>query len=114
MLSKHTGFGYIDARHAEAIHGFYRDHLNPYLNYHRPCAQADTEIDAKGHIRRHYRRYQTPLETLLALDNPAQYLREGLEVYTLRRIAAARSDTNAAKRMQQAKGKLFAQLRPGV
>ena len=22
MLSKHTGFGYIDARHAEAIHGF--------------------------------------------------------------------------------------------
>jgi len=38
--------------------------LNPYLNYHRPCAQADIEVEEKGRQQRRYRRYQTPLETL--------------------------------------------------
>ncbi len=51
-------------------------------------------------------------ETLLALPNPAQYLRPGLTPAVLQRIAAARSDTEAAERMQQAKRRLFAPLRP--
>jgi len=84
---------------AEAINSFYREFLNPYLNYHRPSAQADVEID------------KTPLETLLALHNLAPYLRPGLTINALRRIAAARSDTDAARRMQQAKAKLFPRLR---
>ena len=87
-------------------------HFNPYLNYHRPCAQADIEVDEKGRQRRHYRRYQTPLETLLALSPPTPALRPGLTLAVLQRIAAARSDTEAAQRMQQAKHKLFEQLRP--
>jgi transposase InsO family protein len=110
VIRKHMGYGYIDAEHAESIQLFYSAHLNPYLNYHRPCAQADIEVDEKGRQRRHYRRYQTPLETLLALQ-PAPVLRPGLTVAVLQRIAAALSDTAAAQRMQQAKGKLFAQLR---
>jgi hypothetical protein len=68
---------------------FYTAHFNPYLNYHRPCAQADIEIDAKGRQRRFYRRYQTPLETLLALPKAAQYLRPGISLAVLQRIAAA-------------------------
>lgn len=110
VIRKHMGYGYIDAAHAEPIQHFYSAHFNPYLNYHRPCAQADIEVDEKGRQRRHYRRYQTPLETLLALQ-PAPVLRPGLTVAVLQRIAAALSDTAAAQRMQQAKGKLFAQLR---
>jgi len=110
VIRKHMGYGYIHAEHAEPIQQFYRAHLNPYLNYHRPCAQADIEVDEKGRQQRHYRRYQTPLETLLALQ-PAPVLRQGLTVAVLQRIAAAVSDTEAAQRMQQAKGKLFEQLR---
>jgi hypothetical protein len=85
--------------------------LNPYLNYHRPCAQADVEIDQKGRKRVRYKRYQTPLETLMGLDKPAQYLRQGLSINALKRIAGALSDTDAARRMQQAKSKLFEKLR---
>jgi hypothetical protein len=88
------------------------EHFNPYLNFHRPCAQADTEVDQRGRVRRRYKRYQTPLETLLALENPAQYLRPGLEPATLTRIAGALSDTDAAKRMQHAKATLFDGPRP--
>ena len=111
VIRKHMGYGYIDAGHADRINSFYREFLNPYLNYHRPCAQADVEIDHRGRKRVRYRRYQTPLETLLALDEPAQHLRLGLSVNALKRIAAALSDTDAARRTQQAKAKLFAQLR---
>lgn len=111
VIRKHMGYGYIDAGHADRINSFYREFLNPYLNYHRPCAQAEVEIDHRGRKRVRYKRYQTPLETLLALDQPAQYLRQGLSLIALKRIGAALSDTDAARRMQQAKAKLFAQLR---
>jgi transposase InsO family protein len=111
VIRKPMGYGYIDAEHAEPIQHFYSAHCNAYLNYHRPCAQADIEVDEKGRQQRHYRCYQTPLETLLALPQPAQYLRPGLTVAVLQRIAAAVSDTEAAQRMQQAKRKLFEQLR---
>ena len=67
-------------------------------------------IDEKGRKRCSYPRYQTPLETLLALPNPAQYLRPGMSLEILQRTAAAHSDTEAARRMQQAKQKLFTQL----
>jgi transposase InsO family protein len=112
VIRKHMGYGYLEAAHAEPIQHFYVQHLNPYLNYHRPCAQAEVEVDENGRKRCFYRRYQTPLETLLALPEPEPYLREGLTVAALQRIAAAVSDTEAAQRMQQAKRKLFEQLRP--
>ena len=111
VIRKHMGYGYIHAGHAERINSFYRQFLNPYLNYHRPCAQADVEIDPRGRKRVRYKRYQTPLETLLKLNKPAQYLRPGLSINALKRIGSALSDTEAARRMQQAKAKLFEQLR---
>jgi hypothetical protein len=67
-------------------------------------------VDHKGRIRRIYLRYQISLETLLSLRQPAQCFRAGLSLATLQRMAAAISDTDAARRMQQAKRKLFDQL----
>jgi len=107
IIRKHMGWGHIPAAHAQRIQQFYSAYLNPYLNYHRPCAQADVEVDAKGRKRRRYRRYQTPLETLLALPHPQQYLRPGLSLATRQRIGKQMSDTEAARRMQQAKHRLF-------
>ena len=79
VIRKHIGYGYIDAGHADTINSFYREYLNPCLNYHRPCAQADVEIDEKGRKRVRYKRYQTPLETLLALHKPAQFPAPGTQ-----------------------------------
>jgi transposase InsO family protein len=114
VIRKHMGYGYIPAAHAEHMQQFYTAYFNPYLNYHRPCAQPDLTLDEKGRTRYVYHRYQTPLETLLALPNPAQYLRPGLTVAVLQRIAGTRSDTEAAQRMQHAKRQLFAHLRPAT
>jgi transposase InsO family protein len=114
VIRKHMGWGFIDASQAEPIQQFYTAHLNPYLNYHRPCAQADVEIDGKGRKHRRYRRYQTPLETLLALPQPQQYLRSGLTLATLKRIGKIMSDTEAARRMQEAKHRLFTSSKDAI
>jgi transposase InsO family protein len=110
VIRKHIGYSHIRAQYAEPIQRFYKEHFNPYLNFHRPCAQPELEVDHKGRTRRIYRRYQTPLETLLSLPRPAQYLRTGFTLDTLLHTAAANSDTEAARRMQQAKRKLFDQF----
>jgi len=111
VIRKHLGYGYIHAGQAQTLQQFYVTHFNPYLNYHRPCAQAEVETDERGRQRCFYRRYQTPLETLLSLPQPGQYLRPGLTPAVLERIAGAMSDTEAAQRMQKAKHKLFEQWR---
>ncbi len=107
VIRKHMGYGHIAAAHAEAIHRFYCEHLNAYVNFHRPSAQADIEVDAKGRKRRRYRRYQTPLESLLALEHPERFLRPGATTDLLRQQASRHSDTEAARQMQLAKQKLF-------
>ena len=111
VIRKHIGYGYINATQAERLQQFYLQHFNPYLNFHRPCAQPELYTDEKGRTRRRYRRYQTPWETLQQIPHATRYLREGMNLAILKRVAAALSDTEAAQRMQQAKHKLFQQLR---
>jgi transposase InsO family protein len=110
VIRKHMGYSHLAAPQAERIDRFYQQHFNSYLNLHRPCAQADVEIDAKGKQTRRYRRYQTPLETLLALPKPKQYLRSGVTVKSLRVQAQQVSDTQAAQQMQNAKRNLFSEM----
>ena len=110
IVRKHIGWGHISPAHAAPINQFYTGFLNPYVNYHRPSAQAQVQIDANGRKRRIYKLWRTPLEALLALDRPQQFLRPGLSVAALKRVAGAMSDTEAARRMQQAKSAMFEQI----
>lgn len=111
VIRKHMGYGHIAAPHAEAIGRFYGEYLNPYVNLHRPCAQAEIETNEKGKQTRRYRRYQTPLETLLTLPHPEPHLRPGVTLGALEQQALRHSDTEAARQMQAAKQKLFAGFR---
>ena len=111
IVRKHIGWSHIDPAHAAPLNQFYVGFLNPYVNYHRPSAQAEITTDARGRQRRRYPRYQTPLEKLLSLDRPGQYLRPGLTPAILQRVGLVMSDTEAARRMQAAKQVLFAQIR---
>ena len=111
IVRKHIGWGHISPAQAAPINQFYTGFLNPYVNYHRPSAQAEVQIDAKGRKRRLYKQWQTPLEKLLALDRPQQYLCPGLSINALKRVAATMSDTEAARRMQQARNRMFEEIR---
>ena len=107
VIRKHMGYGHIESKHAEAIEEFYEQHLNPYLNYHRPCGVPEVISDAKGKQRRVYRWYATPWEILRQLPDLARRLREGTTQADLEKQARAESDTTAARRMQEAKRNLF-------
>ena len=110
IVRKHIGWGHIAPAHAAPINQFYTGFLNPYVNYHRPSAQAQVLIDAKGRKRRIYKQWQTPFEKLLSLDRPQQFLRPGLSINALKRVAASMSDTESARSMQQAKNTMNEQI----
>jgi hypothetical protein len=112
VIRKHMGYVHIAAPQAARVQLFYEEHLNDYLNFHRPCGQVEITTDAKGKQRRAYRRYETPWEVYRALPNAGRYLKAGQTLRGLARKASEESDTEAARRMQQAKRLLFADLFP--
>lgn len=112
VIRKHMGYLHIQAQHATAIHDFYRDQLNPYLNFHRPCGQAEITTNAKGKQKRIYPRYATPWEVFRQLPAAASYLRPGQTMEALEASGLRLSDTDAAQRMQQAKRELFRSFYP--
>ncbi len=107
VVRKHMGYGHIRAAHAEAINEFYREHFNPYLNYHRPSGVPEVVTGAKGKQRRIYPWYATPWENLRQLPDLVRYIKPGLTVEVLNQRAGRESDTASAKRMQKEKQKLF-------
>jgi transposase InsO family protein len=115
VIRKHMGHSYIAATHSEDIDRFYQRSFNPYLNFHRPCGQPERIVDEGGKEKYVYRRYATPWETLRelsrALPTTKSYLKPELSIESLDRIAAAHSDTESARQMQEAKRKLFLAFR---
>lgn len=105
VVRKHMGYGLIGHQWATAIHDFYRQHLNPYLNFHRPCGFATVTINERGKRRRTYRPddYRTPYEMLTSLPLWRGYLKPGVTAASLDQLATRDSDTEAARHMQDAK-----------
>ena len=111
VIRKHMGYNHIPKRHAILINRFLREHMNPYLNFHRPCGFATDTIDKKGKIKKKYDRYVTPFEKLKTMTNVEQHLKEGVTIPELEAIALQESDTECAEKMQKAKEKLFETIR---
>ena len=107
IIRKHIGFGYIDAQHAQAVDQFHRQHLNPYVNFHRPCAVPKIITEANGKRRRVYLRWATPFELLQEAPHCENLLRPGVTLAKLAGIARIQSDTEAALAMQRAKRQLL-------
>src|SRR5688572_8299846 len=113
VVRKLIGYGYIAGEHAEAIGKFYARHLNPYLNFHRPCGFATVSLDERGKRRRQYKTddYRTPFEKLKSLEGAERYLKPGLSLAELEREALAMSDTECARKMNAAKSRLLRQCK---
>jgi hypothetical protein len=112
VIRKHIGFGYIGAQHAEAMNQFHREHLNPYVNFHRPCAVPTLLTQPNGKRRRVYQRWATPLELFREVPQCDSLLRPGLTLAQLEAFAQRQSDTEAALAMQRAKRKLLGSIKP--
>lgn len=113
VVRKQIGYGPIASEHAEALQRFYTVYFNPYLNFHRPCGCATVVTNIGGKQRRTYRHkdHRIPYEKLTSLPQCEKSLKVGISADILRQQAAARSDTEAARRMQKAKLSLLARCR---
>jgi transposase InsO family protein len=112
IIRKHIGYGHIDAQHAEAMDQFHRDHLNPYINFHRPCAVPKVLTETNGKRRRVYLRWATPFEMFRELPQCEKLLQPQVTLAELDGFAQLQSDTEAALAMQRAKRKLFQRVQP--
>jgi transposase InsO family protein len=109
IIRKHLGYSHIPQRFATLVNGFCRDHLNPYINFHRPCLFAETMADAKGRQRKRYpyKLMMTPYEKFKSLDNAAQFLKPDITFQQLDTEAETMSDNEAAQRLNDARALLF-------
>jgi transposase InsO family protein len=109
IVRKHLGYSHIPQRFAALVNAFCREHLNPYVNFHRPCLFAETITDAKGRQRKRYpyKLMMTPYEKLKSLPLAEQYLKPPITFQQLDAQARAISDNDAAQRLNNARATLF-------
>ena len=116
VIRKHLGYGHIPSRYAERVNAFTQQSLSPYLNFHRPCLFPVDEVDAKGRVRKRYphANVMTPYEKLKSLPNAAACLKPGTSFDQLDAVAAAMSDNDAARALNQARDRLFVSIDPAA
>jgi len=109
IVRKHLGYSHIPQHFASLVNAFCRDHLNPYVNFHRPCLFAETITDAKGRQRKRYpyKLMMTPYEKLKSLHKAEQFLKPNITFLQLDAQARALSDNEAVKRLNDARTILF-------
>jgi len=109
VVRKQFGYSHIPQQWASQINAFNREHLNPYINFHRPCFFPETCTDAKGKERKIYRyeNLMTPYDKLKSLANAKDHLKPGVTFEILDAAAHQISDNQAAEQLQKARQKLF-------
>ncbi len=109
VVRKHLGHAHISQRFAGPVNEHLLNVLTPYLNFHRPCLFAEERIDAKGKIKKRTPDHliMTPYEKLRSLPDAQQHLKSGITLAQLDDIARQISDNEAARRVNDARDKLF-------
>jgi len=109
VVRKVLGYRHIPQKWAGLINEFNKEHLNPHVNYHRPCFFAEIHTDKKGKQRKKYpyKAMMTPYDKLKSLPGSEKYLKEGMTFEIMDKIAFAISDNQSAERLQKARQSLF-------
>jgi len=109
VVRKHFGYAHIPQFCASLVNEFCAAHLNPYVNFHRPCFFPETVTDTKGKERKqyHYRDMKTPYDKFKSLPDASMYLKPDITFEQLDAFAAKMSDNDAALAMNIARKKLF-------
>lgn len=112
VIRKHFGYSHIPQHWASQINTSLQEPLYRYQNFHRPCFFAQTVIDSKGKKKKTYPydKLMTPYESLIAIPEVEQHLKENVHLADLEAYAKAMTDNQAAQDLQKAKQKLFANI----
>ena len=111
-VRKHMGRVYISQKYAPRINKFYEKHLNPFVNFHKPCAFSSEIVDSKGKIKKIYKQcdYATPIQKLLSLKDCEKYLKAGITKEKLEKQMLEKSHFEVARETYEARDKLFGEI----
>jgi len=107
VVRKYMGYAHIPRRYSKLINGFHREHMDVYLNYHRPCGFATDHVDEKGKVKKRYDKYMTPFERLKLISHVEHYLKPDVTMQCLEEISRKESDNSCAEKLQKARRKLL-------
>jgi hypothetical protein len=110
IVRKYMGHAHIQKKHARKINIFYKNHLNPYLNFHRYCGFATDYVDEKGKVRKKYETYMTPIQKLLSIPDMAKYLKPGITKESLMKETKKITHLEAAQKVFDERQKLFKEI----
>ncbi len=112
VIRKHFGYSHIPKQFADPINRLCREHLMPYLNFHRPCFFPTTTINSRGKAVKHYRYadMMTPYEKLKSLQHAESFLKPGVTFEQLDRDSTAMTDNEAAALFTSQRNKIFRQI----
>lgn len=104
-VRKWWGYSFIHRSFASRLNTVNLQHLIPYLNFHHPCAFCVETVLPNGKRLKKYPhdQYRTPLDKFLSLKNPAQYLRPGMTLDALKKLATEETPNQAARTFQEAR-----------
>lgn len=111
VIRKHMGRNHIPQENAPTIEEFYEMYFNIYLNFHRVCGFATDYVDKRGKIKKKYDVYLTPYAKLRSIPGAEQFLKPGITLEKLNRIAYAESDNDFAEKMEKAKKEMAKRLK---
>ena len=106
MVRNAIGYIHIPQRYAPLIYELNLDHLNLYVNYHRPYlfpVETTDERTGKQVKRYPYEAMMKPFDKLKSLPNSGQYLKQNVTMNQLNDIATAMSDTVSADELNEAR-----------
>ncbi len=111
IVRKYMGYGHIPKSEAKKINEFYKDYLNPYLNFHRFCGFATDYVDEKGKVKKVYETYMTPVQKLLSIPECEKYLKEGVTQELLKQQMKMINHFEAAKKVFVERQNLFKNIK---
>ena len=89
IIRKHLGYEHIPQKWAPVVNEFNTKYLTPYVNYHRPCYFPILTINklSKTVKKYPYESIMTPYEKFKSQPDCEQYLKEGITLSELDKIA---------------------------
>jgi hypothetical protein len=113
VVRRQFGCSHVPAECAILFNDFCKAHLNPFLNFHRPCLFGTEAADLKkpGRLRRIHRHEDVmpPLEKPASLPGAGNFLREGITLEGLHTLALSQTDVEAARQVREAREAMFNQ-----
>lgn len=105
------GYAHIPQRFAATLNQFCAEHLNTFINFHRPCLFSSEWPDPKkpGRIQKKYHPndVMTPFDKFCSLPDPAQFLRADVTLAQLHVAATKCTDLQAAQALRSERAAVF-------